>query len=380
MGDVIKGLREITLGVIGIPLIGFLFLFSITVSLLLPFLATLDTFHPGLFDAVVKRIRSPDSPVLVTSLIAMSYILGHIFWRRDPNLPDSYSFHMLSEYDRQSSPAYILPSPHAHDEAYQQRYERNLEDEQHLDAQLYSMIYKVFDDCLPSHPLQRYPKLAKFSKWLAKRFPWRTGHFIEWPYPRIKEFLENRGMSHLARIIPWSEHDLRFHDKVFINVLKTRIALENSSKYEGLHNMENTIRFSSALWYCFRPIWGAAFLGFLFGVFSHISAVLLGHDLFEIHRTVASLGAVFTFFAICFVEKSILRSFHLMRVKEIVQTLETAYYMNKLEPTGKILEDIPAGQESSGGKGCWIGLAQCRANLGWQPRCAKRKEAPWYAI
>lgn len=173
----------------GILVPGLFFLVLLVPALLVPavsFLEFVRTDEAPSFQIYVNIMSVIKDPGWVISTIALvtSYVAGHIFYRRDPKIPDEKSFHRLSAgVKKHSGPVRIC--------------------EAEID----------------------------FNRSNNEKDP--TAFNLEFPYRYLHEYLVERGLSHLANFIHWRGSDPSTYSrrtKHFINALKVR--LEFSFPYQ----------------------------------------------------------------------------------------------------------------------------------------------------
>ena len=210
-------------------------------------------------------------------LIVASYVLGSIFYRQDPKIPDHKSARK------------IWRDP-----------ELSMEDRNRLAVQ-------------PRHDGTDV-----------------SVNDAQFPYFFLREYLEGRGLKHLAKWISWSrsdENSYKNRTKMVINILKIRLQFLLPERCKDIIRNEAHVRMATSVWYA--TIWLivisviaitmaaiATVLSFLFGFPSPTILGVLGFDIFII------------FFAF-FIKLKIEKFLHYLRVREIVYVLETADFANR---------------------------------------------------
>lgn len=155
---------------------------------------------------------------------------------------------------------------------------------------------------------------------------------VDYPYLYIYEYLNTRGLEHLARLIPWKGADPdthRYKTKNYINILKIRLNYLVPEKMRDIVKNEAHIRLISSLWYVTKWIYVFSIIALL----TCLSAILFSDNL---HVFIDLCGVlvcfVWNFFQlilVLFIRKSIIKFYHYQRVREIVCVLETAYLTSK---------------------------------------------------
>jgi hypothetical protein len=139
-------------------------------------------------------------------LLALSYVVGHIFYRRDPKTPDINSFLRLY-HDWETKP--------------------NKEE----------TIEKAF--AVSENSIKKGD--------------------IEFPYDNMKYYLKYRGLTHLCDLVPWVPEEKPLENcntsntikrsKHYINVLKIRMAYLIPRKCGNITRNEAHVRLMSSIWY-----------------------------------------------------------------------------------------------------------------------------------
>jgi len=150
---------------------------------------------------------------------------------------------------------------------------------------------------------------------------------VDYPYKYLKEYLEERGMNHLADLVPWSGNDESTHSKrskQFINSLKVKLYLNYPESYNMISRNESHIRFMAALWYVGRSIFSLCFLGVFFGL--SLIFINLSNGAGNYLSAIISLcSAALTLVASVFLYRVIEQGLHYQRIREILYILEATY-------------------------------------------------------
>jgi len=222
--------------------------------------------------------------------LVLSYVLGSVFYRRDPKVPD------------QSSAAYIL---------WRERKD------------------------LSRSVIQPRPGDSVDSKEKARSVAEDEGG--QFPYSHLGEYLEERGLKHLARIVPWRGKNIGSYGlrtKMFINLLKVRIQYAAPNKCSEIVRNEAHVRMMSSVWYAALAFqWLCSALTVVVSFCVVLTRSLKSPDLWGILSFLAAL-----FLVAFWLKRVIRRFFHYQRVREIVYVLETAYWANKTHTS--LLDDL----------------------------------------
>lgn len=274
-------LREFFVDILGSLVPGFLFVFLAGVSLGWPMLALCQVVvclgSNGAFPTqeCIDFFRTAHTE-LVLFVVALSYALGHFFYRQAPKAPD----------------------------------ERSVRSKE------------VATDLKKGDGAVRFPASGKAPD-------------VQFPYRYLYELLTIRGLAHLANIVPWKGEDPTTHtrrSKAFINILKTRLAFACPDKCGTITRNEAHIRLMSSVWYMCRSLAWFAVAGFIISVSGSLllwaTAGTLG--LTRLFPLCLLSGSVFI--GVSIARRIIERFFHYQRVREVIFVLETAFFASKTHP------------------------------------------------
>lgn len=276
--------------------------FCAATAILVPVLhATLRQFgtanHADLEGAVLAAIaatsNTPSAIWLALFVIALllCYVVGHIFYRHDPNVPDRRSFRWLARYRRYRRPPGQWGSP----------------------WKLVLTPWELDDSDL-----------------LREELACSTADECQFPYPHYDKYLRKRGLDHL---LPWAQWtDCPDHrSKNYINRLKITLRHNCPDKCGSIIRNEAHVRLASTTWYV---------CGWLVG----LSTVAIAWLLFLAWRAPAGPAAagpellpagVFCCAVLApsiYARVSILRFLHYQRMREVYHVLETAMVALKVPP------------------------------------------------
>lgn len=212
---------------------------------------------------------------VVGILIVAAYVLGFIFYRQDPKLPDWKS---ASRVYRGVAPG-----------------ERG-----RLAVQPTSRV--------PEGDDRIHPNDAQF------------------PYFYLHEYLVGRGLDHLAAWVPWrgkDESTWKYRTKMFINLLKIRLQYTVPERCKDIVRNEAHVRLATSVWYATRWLAGVSVLGLLMSAAAVGITPLARSDSF---LSAAVTADVLTLIFALIVKTQIERFIHYLRVREIVYVLETAHF------------------------------------------------------
>ncbi len=274
-------LREFFVDILGSLVPGFLFVFLAVASLGLPMLAVCQVVASFGFEGAFPTSTYIDffstaHTEILLFVLAISYVLGHFFYRQTPKAPDEQSVRSKD----------------------------------------------VASDLKKGEGAVRFPSDGKAPD-------------VQFPYRYLHEFLSARGLKHLADIVPWKGIDSTTHairSKAFINILKTRLSFACPDKCGTITRNEAHIRLMSSVWYMCRYLAWLAVIGF--GVSAVASLLLLltaeKSDLMRFFPLCMLSGTVYI--GVRAARRIIERFFHYQRVREVIFVLETAFYASKTHP------------------------------------------------
>ena len=247
-----------------------------------------------------------------------SYVVGAILYRKEPNVPDkiaAYQQWRRAHPKEQTRLAVQFPGsiPCDKDSSGKCPYVENCTTcNENKVKHVFRSIFLALSPQLAAS-LQKTP--------------------TEYPYHFLRKYLLKRGMKHLIVFVPWCGHctdeSLNQRSKVTINILKTRIKADGNGYFilDLLRN-EGHIRMMTSLWYVVRYLRSIAFiLAILLFLFYYI--------LFPMHSFPYYSRGWFWFFialAVIFTtwgKRSIERTIHYVRSREIVTVLEQAHIIGQ---------------------------------------------------
>ncbi len=232
---------------------------------------SLMKFGDNFFNAIKNTPPTIWIPVLGI-IVTLAYVVGHLFFRRDPQNPDQKSF----KYQFQKSE---FPT-------------KDIEDR----------VERLRDELACSEQVE-----------------------IESIYPGGKEDIGRSGLCQICSLI-LSKDGPHKHEgsKHFIKLLKLHIKYHFPQKYRRIILNEAQIQLSSSLWYVSHTLRVFSIIGFA----SVLIIVLIIHDLkFEkgnLSYISFILPQIFVFLASEHMRIRIEKSFHAQRLREVITILETA--------------------------------------------------------
>ena len=209
--------------------------------------------------------------VLLAGFVVVSYMVGYLFFRQDPKVPDRRSY---------------------------MKVRKNLE---------YNGPVRAAGDN-PS---------------------------VEFPYLHLYEYLADRGFHHLAAHVPWKGEKSDTHhrrSKHFINSLKSRVAYFSPRSYRSLARNEAHVRLMCSAWYIGRALIRVAVLGFAVGVSAAVATIYLGGGELAPIQLLGLLTPVLALGAAIAVKSQVESALHYQRIREVFSVLQTAHIVGTAYP------------------------------------------------
>jgi hypothetical protein len=298
----------------------------------------LDTF-PG--------VVAPFQIELLITFLMLAYVIGFLFFRQDPKEPDRRSFRRvrrdmqkpLRAYDRKILQLDPPARPTAALIPEIARYWRELGA-----IRLFELRDKLLVGARLAHEDER--DLAQLREernekedlqyWVVDE-----DEACEFPYPKLRSYLERRRLDHLASMVSWDAGGAAEikspyrRSKNYINILKIRLAYHHPEHSGQIVRNEAHVRLMSSSWYMSRAVLNLSLVVLLFNGARLLYRWLIGRpelaDVFnrDLHFLLIP-GAVGL---IAFwVKRSVEKFLHYQRVREVIFVLETAYTAFRSHP------------------------------------------------
>lgn len=272
--------REFIVDVLGSLVPGVTFLAMLGPAFLIPCLSLVRVLEGT---GVAAPLFGPSIHGFVTSYrfeiliiyVAISYAVGHIFFRQDPKTPDRKSYLRIREAALRAGKEYDGPAD---------------------------------EDC-------------------------------EFPYYNLYDYLKRRGFDHLLGLVRWSKsttEESGRRSKHFINILKVRLEFLFPNRYGRIARNEAHIRLNSSAWYVSRSLMKIATLGIFLGVTAIVIVAASTGDVWPVQNLRPAVFPVLVLGAAAWSKRRIERVLHYQRVRETVFLLETAYTASKLTQSGTL--------------------------------------------
>ena len=288
---------------LGILVPGVIFIFAFIPAAIFPLANLLEVIEQNsvqsalLGKELLTHLISPGFGTLFV-LAVFSYVVGHLFFRQDPKIPDEHSFARVKKTIKEEGPV----------------------------------------------------RLGKKEKDFNTKNNRPDKYNLEFPYRYLKEYLHDRGLYHLADMIPWSGNkpeSYRLRTKHFINVLKVRLEFLFPYQYLRIQRNEAHVRLMSSMWYAGKTLIWVASVGSVFGLLAVGGTMYTSQSTWPPHYIsgiISPLGVL----VLSLLLKRYIESFlHYQRIREIVFILETAYFAHKVYPQFQFTErGVDEGDEA----------------------------------
>ncbi|MHA2113543.1 MAG: hypothetical protein ACW98W_18920 [Candidatus Hodarchaeales archaeon] len=174
-----------------------------------------NTSFVNLMVIFLKAVQNMPSIIWVVSsimFIAFAYVLGHLYYRQDPKIPNKKSFARLSK-----------------------------------------QIRKEFNECRDEE---------KYKEKLKEELACTSEEDCVFPFPYFDEYLKRSGIEHLRKFIIW-KNNIDNRTKNYINILKVRLRFYYPDRCGAIIRNEAHIRFASSTWYVGRAVETICKIGFI---------------------------------------------------------------------------------------------------------------------
>jgi hypothetical protein len=223
------------------------------------------------------------------TLLCVSYVLGHLFFRQDPNDPDRASFGRLRRASFKLSRGSDTSS-------------------------------------------------GTVTEQLKNEYACGSDTEVKFPYPFLHKYLEHRGLTHLLWFVLWKdEGKSAFRSKNYINVLKIRLSFYHPGQCISISRNEAHVRLISSTWHLCHSLILVSFVGVAFALLR--VPLLKDPGGARIAMTLPLLApAILVMAAAMYVRWKIEEPLHYMRLREIIFVLETAHTAFRHHPA--LIQDV----------------------------------------
>jgi hypothetical protein len=246
-------------------------------------------------------------------LITIAYVVGHLFYRRGPKVPDQESFRRITKrYLRERRRAKRKKQSRApwwHLRATAEkfgtwRHERSdILHEEERDELKRDFGCSSFDDC-------------------------------EFPYPYLDLYLERRGHHHLLPFIRWKGGS-EMRSKTYVNLLKIRLRYHHPEKCSEVIKNEAHVRLSSSTWHVARALRFCSLGAIIALLLPFFVVIFLGSPYYDPwgRAIMAALTMPLSVLFLAWFGRSRIENIlHYQRMREVFFVLETAYIAFREHP------------------------------------------------
>jgi len=273
LGSLVPGLFAVVIGIAVLAWSGSILCYSICISSQNGSSQKLSV--PTIGEQIVKWKNFGLGPYgNIGLLLVASYVLGLVFYRQDPKKPD------------------------------------------------YKSARKIWND----PKLQPEDKVRLAVQPTSEHRKDIIEYDAQFPYFFLREYLEGRGLKHLAKWVPWSGRDKetwKYRTKMFINLLKIRLQYLVPERCKDIIRNEAHVRMATSVWYATNCLMVVTMVAF---AMASIAVLIIGPD-YSIFNVIIFdvLILVVAFYIRCKIEWFA----HYLRVREIVYVLETADFATR---------------------------------------------------
>lgn len=246
----------------------------------------------------IGEIFSPLHWEISTVILVSSYVIGSVFFRQDPKVPDA------------KSALFVWIKSHKKDRGS-------------LAVQSTISVPRFLDK-KSTRPVKIFSYI--FSKYVCRKI----GLDAQFPYSHLRCYLAKRQLSSLATLIPWcpqKPETEQYRTKMFVNIIKIRLLSLNQSISKEVIRNEAHVRLATSVWYAattLRYISLFVMVALLF-VFLFFNKSIYAPKLF------LPFSSSLLLIVFCILMKyHLINCLHYMRVREVIYVLESARIANKI--------------------------------------------------
>lgn len=290
-----------------------------------------------LISEIIKFIISVSSVTILSFFIiflAVGYVIGTLFYRRDPKYPDYRSFiKTASKFSKKELAIWVVRVKWKDIEAIRKKLKKLK-----WNKKLYHYLFTLqkTEKALSETRKNEYIDNPKLINILTV-----DESDVQYPYNNLKEFLKVRGREDLAKRICWTletesneeennmESKITQRSKIFINSLKIRLQFRHPEKCGTINKNEAHIRLSSSMWYASTGLIKSSILGLIIlTIAMFIAKLTYSGILVYIFPIVLNIGVIYLAYIF---RRNSEKFLHYQRVREIYYVIETAELANEID-------------------------------------------------
>lgn len=266
----------------------------------------LSTFHVALFQAPMFPSAFPGGMAellaslhweFATVIIVSSYVIGAVFFRQDPKVPDMASalhIWMNSTEKERKGLAVQATKP--------------------LPSSL--MLTNPNDRPSFGERLRASLSVSRYIRLLGLDTPF--------PYLHLRCYLAARGLNHLIKLVPWCPNEKNtegFRTKMLINVLKVRLLSFLPHLSHDIIRNEAHVRLATSVWYASTALQYLS--GAVLSLLTFIAIAYMRNRIGSALFVSSAFSLLLLIFCVA-MRHYLLKCIHYMRLREVVYVLEVA--------------------------------------------------------
>ena len=277
--------------------------------------------------------------------LSFCYIVGTLFYRKDPKSPDYSSYIRIAR--KFKTPKEL------EDWVVKVRIKDWNEVQQRRDRQsIFTRLFTLWRFAAFKSAYTSYIDKSKDAGFIYdSRFinEWTVSREeIQFPYNNLRGYFEKRGWKRLAKLIHWEltdrEGELKTDDisprtKTFMNAIKIHLQTIEPDKCGNINKNEAHVRLSTSMWYVCDSLKRFAWLGFLFLVIAYMTSIAEGfYPDGKLLVVFLILMLVYTFANVF--KRSSESHIHYQRIREIFYVMQTAVVVNSYSKHKIFVDDM----------------------------------------
>ncbi|HEY5961831.1 MAG TPA: hypothetical protein VIV60_34970 [Polyangiaceae bacterium] len=342
--DVLGGLAPGILLIVGTLVCAIPALFAMHFTLNAPAAqASLNWFGRGL--AAIGNMSATLMFFVCIGMVLMTYVAGHVFYRRDPKEPDRASFrHLMRDQILADLPDllagnYVSATQKSGSTAPGSGASVGMDWKTRLriswNGKWFSFLAGTWNRgvdparLIPGRWFRKsVPKdvyVVDLKRALAKNYGAENERECEFPYPTYEQYLTERGFLHLTDWVRWGEH----RSKVYINALKIRLMQHYPDCCRQIVHNEAHVRLASGTWYVAGTLRLTSQFSLLLVIGSNAVSARTGIHPFFSGLAGSQFWTLVLILAVLYISGFLRRRiegfFHYQRMREVLYVLETGF-------------------------------------------------------
>ncbi len=310
-------IREFIVEFFGVLLPGFAFTAGLLPILVFPVFALVialpeSVVNPSNYFADPQMLQTFDEfkIVIIVSVAAFSFVWGYVFYRSNPQLPDTISY-------------WSLPCKHREDDPVGRMHEGTLP--------------KLTPKRIWHHLGEAMFLSRLYSNILGGKHS-RYRCLVDFPYVALKNWFDSHAMYECARLVSWSEQGGRQGTIHLISLMKAALEFTFPEQYTRIAHNEAQVRMLCSIWYASCYLISLSVVGLIASVAANVLPVVgsgSGDSLY-IAVLLVQLAALW---GLLKTKYSVEQSLHSVRIRELVFLFGQFGCGSKLVP--ELLDVLP---------------------------------------